>query len=300
MGTTVAPLDREAAQRALADMCAAAGLDPVGAELIRLGSNAMFRLRSAPLILRIGPNANGLPAAEREVAVAEWLAENDVPAVRVARTIAQPLALGDRVGTIWQSASDREEYGSTVDLARILRKLHALEPPSTVGLPQLDPCAVARRRIAAHVPAQDDRDFLNAKCDQLSERYEALAFVLSPGVIHGDASVGNVILDNAGRPLLSDLDGFCIGPREWDLVLTAMYFELYGWHTAEEYAAFVEVYEYDVMHWPGYEVMRDTRELLMVAWLAQKVSMDPAVAPELAKRIHALRSDGSRQDWLPL
>ena len=51
---------------------------------------------------------------------------------------------------------------------------------------------------------------------------------------------------------LTDLDGFAVGPREWDLVLTALYFERFGWHTAEEYAAFVETYGYDVMAWDGY------------------------------------------------
>jgi len=256
-------------------------------------------LQSAPLIVRIGPNSTRLVAARREVGVAEWLAANDVPAIRVARNIAQPLSLNGRVGTVWQSASDREEYGTTSELAAILRRLHALEPPATLDLPLLDPFTVARERIVSNFSA-GDRDFMNERCTKLAQRYAELGFVLPGGVIHGDASVGNVIRDDQGHGLLSDLDGFAIGPREWDLVLTARYYERYGWHTLDEYREFVQVYGYDVMEWSGYEVLSDVRELLMVAWLAQKVSMDRVTAPELAKRMRAIRLGGSRKDWQPL
>jgi hypothetical protein len=42
-----------------------------------------------------------------------------------------------------------------------------------------------------------------------------------------------------GSPVLVDLDGFAVGPREWDLVLTAMYFERFGWHNKEEHLQFL-------------------------------------------------------------
>jgi hypothetical protein len=85
---TLAALDRKAARRALLDMCAAADLDPDGAELIRLGSHAMFRLRSAPLIVRISPNSTRVIAARREVAVAEWLAAKECRPLNRARYLA--------------------------------------------------------------------------------------------------------------------------------------------------------------------------------------------------------------------
>jgi Phosphotransferase enzyme family len=99
--------------------------------------------------------------------------------------------------------------------------------------------------------------------------------VLIAGTVHGDASVGNVIRDRDGHPLLADLDGFAIGPREWDLVLTALYYENFGWHTAEEYRTFADTYGYDVMAWPGHPVLRDVREFLMVAWEAVLSRRDP-------------------------
>jgi hypothetical protein len=53
-------------------------------------------------------------------------------------------------------------------------------------------------------------------------------------------SVGNVLVDAAGQPRLVELDGCAIGPREWDLALTALYYERFGWHTGEEYEAFCQ------------------------------------------------------------
>ena len=132
---------------------------------------------------------------------------------------------------------------------------------------------------------------------ELQPAYEAMEFELERGVIHGDANVGNVIRDRSGAPLLADLDSFAIGPREWDLVLTALYFERFGWHTEREYRQFVDGYGFDIMQWSGYQVMADVRELLMVAWLAEKAVSEATAAEEFARRVETLRSGGSRRDW---
>ena len=79
------------------------------------------------------------------------------------------------------------------------------------------------------------------------------------GVIHGDANVGNVLLDERGQAVLIDLDSFSMGPREWDLIQTALFYDRLGWHTEEEYRTFVEVYGYDIMQWDGYETLADMR-----------------------------------------
>ena len=106
--------------------------------------------------------------------------------------------------------------------------------------------------------------------------------------------------DRNGAPVLIDLDGFADGPREWDLVLTAMYYDSFGWHTREEYEDFARAYGYDVRQWEGYPVLREIREFLMVTWLIQKAAAGDAwSATEAAKRITALRTGASRMDWLP-
>jgi hypothetical protein len=56
-----------------------------------------------------------------------------------------------------------------------------------------------------------------------------------------------------------DLDNFATGPRKWDLIQTAIFYDRLGWHTREEYEAFTKVYGYDIMQWPGYPMLADIR-----------------------------------------
>ena len=118
-------------------------------------------------------------------------------------------------------------------------------------------------------------------------------------MIHGDAGIGNVLHDSQGRPVVIDLDGFAIGPREWDLALTAIYYDSFGWHTRDEYETFVRVYGFDIMQWPGYPTMRAVREFLMVTWVIQRAGDSQRIAAEASKRIAALRTGASRKDWQP-
>ena len=108
-----------------------------------------------------------------------------------------------------------------------------------------------------------------------------------------------MLCDRHGNPVVIDLDGFAVGPREWDLALTAIYYDSFGWHTREEYEDFVRVYGFDIMAWPGYPVMRAVREFLMVTWVIQKAAESEQAAAEAAKRIAALRTGASRKDWQP-
>jgi hypothetical protein len=292
-------LTEASARQTLAAACEAAGLDPDGSRLMRLGDHAMFMLAPA-VVVRIARSAAYVRDARKEVLVARWLESVEYPAVR-ALAIDQPLVIDGRVVSFWHALSNEgATYGTTAEVALLLLRLHGLTPPDSLGLTELRPFARAARRIETALwLSSGDREFLRARHEQLAERYERLAFGLPNGVIHGDASVGNVIRDAAGQAVLIDLDGFAIGPREWDLVLTAMYFDSFGWHTQAEYEQFVDIYRFDVMDWPGYPVLRDIREFLMVTWLSQKGADDGQAAAEVRKRIASLRSGGSRRDWLP-
>jgi hypothetical protein len=78
-----------------------------------------------------------------------------------------------------------------------------------------------------------------------------------------------------------------------------MYYERYGWHTAEEYAAFVQGYGFDLLRWPGYEVLREVRELSMVVWLAGSINGNPNKRAELDRRMASLRSGSGFDQWRP-
>lgn len=284
---------------ALTPACAAVGLDSTGARLLRLGEHAVFRL-AAPVVVRVGRSRSYETAARTEIAVARWLEREDYPAVR-AVSVVQPQVVHNKVVTFWATlADDGTDYGSVAEVANLLKRLHAMSAPSNLGLEELRPFGRAGRRISqATWLNNDDRDFLHHRQEQLGADYQHLSFALPAGIIHGDASVGNVIRDTGGRAVLIDLDGFALGPREWDLVVTAMYYDSFGWHSKDEYQDFARIYGFDVMTWDGYPVLRDIREFLMVTWLAQKGASDARSAAEVRKRISALRTGASRKDWRP-
>lgn len=290
------PFSEAAARRALEDACVSVGLDPRDAELIRLGENGVFRLRAHAVVARVGRSAANAPMASRQLSIARWLAACDVPAIR-ALDVQQPAIVRGRVVTFWEAADDKVRYGSTRDLGLILGQLHALPRPD-FALPPLEPFASTRARIAAVPISEHDRRYLAERCDELESAYQRLDFALGDAALHGDANVGNLILDRHDRALLSDLDSFCVGPREWDLVLTAMFYRRFGWHSADEYASFVRSYGYDILQWDGFDVLADVRELLMVAWLAQNVRHDQ-VADEFAGRLDTMRTGAPRTTWRP-
>jgi aminoglycoside phosphotransferase (APT) family kinase protein len=279
--------------------CAVVGLDPDGARLLRTGSNAVYRL-TGPVIVRVSRQGADAAAARRAIAVARWLQSADYPSVR-ALGFDQPVVVDGHVVTFWEPVSDDgDRYSTVAEVAQVLAQLHALVPPDDLELPVLSPFECAADRISASQWLRAaDRDFLTAQLARLQHDYADLRFALEPGVIHGDASIGNVLRGSQGKPALIDLDGFATGPREWDLALTAVYFDSFGWHTSQEYQAFARVYGFDIMRWPGYPVMREVREFLMVTWIIQQAAENKAAAAEASKRIAALRTGASRKDWQP-
>jgi aminoglycoside phosphotransferase (APT) family kinase protein len=286
-------------RNALEQACVAAGVDADGARLLRIGSNAVYRLKP-PVIVRVSRPGADADQVRRTVAVARWLESVDYPSVRAA-DVDQPVTVDGHLVTFWEAVSDDgDHYASTAEVAEVLVKLHSLTAPDDLHLPALAPFANAPRRIETNTWLNpEDRAFLITMLARMRAAYDGLEFTLPPGVTHGDANVGNVLRDRHGNPVVIDLDGFAIGPREWDLALTAIYYDSFGWHTRDEYENFVRVYGFDIMQWPGYPVMRAVREFLMVTWVIQKAAESAQAAAEAAKRIAALRTGASRKDWQP-
>ena len=59
----------------LEEACSEAGLQSDGAELIRMGEKALFRLPSDRVVVRIARGIDVFEDAQKEVAVAAWLHE---------------------------------------------------------------------------------------------------------------------------------------------------------------------------------------------------------------------------------
>lgn len=290
----------EAQTRALLQQaCAATGLSADGARLLRLGSNAVYRL-AAPVVARIARPDADPETARRTVAVARWLQAADYPAVR-AIDVDQPVMIDGHAVTFWEAIShDGDEYATIVQVAEVIAQLHKLTAPESLYLPKLEPFENAGHRIAdSEWLSSDDREYMTSELARLQGEYAQLDFALPPGVIHGDANIGNVLCDERGNPVVIDLDGFAIGPREWDLIQTALYFDHYDWHTRGEYRTFTSAYGYDIMQWPGYPVLASVREFILVTWIIQKAAESEKTSGEARKRVDALKNGASRKNWLP-
>ena len=293
---TGSPFTARTAREALTHACQRAGRGESPAELIRLGSNAVFRV-DADTIARVAPSLAHLDNAATQVAISRWLASLDYPAVR-AVDVPQPVQADGRVVTFWKSVTPGTEYAPIDQVADLIRRLHELPPPEGIRLPELRPFGNPDDPPPTFDGLVDeDAAFLRDRIVWAAQTFPVLDFPLGVGVIHGDANVGNVLLNENGQAVLIDLDNFSIGPREWDLIQTALFADRLGWHTEEEYRTFVEVYGYDITKWDGYETLADMREVAMTTWMAKKATHDEGAAAEAHKRITAMRTGGSRRDW---
>ena len=90
----------------LRDACTQAGVSSDGAELLRLGENAIYQLAAAPVVVKIARSADQLRRVERELCVARWLAAADVPAIRPLEEIDQPI-VADRTPGLLLARCDR-------------------------------------------------------------------------------------------------------------------------------------------------------------------------------------------------
>jgi aminoglycoside phosphotransferase (APT) family kinase protein len=284
------------ALRALTRVCQQVGLGCGSPELIRMGSNAVFRIDS-DVIARVAPYASCRSNADKQIEVARWLAAIDYPAVR-ALGVRQPIEADGRVVTFWESVAEETVYAPIADVAALIKRLHSLTPPPTLPLPPLQPFGSDSDPLPDFPGlAPEDARYLRGRVEWARSSFPRLPFVLPLGVIHGDANVGNVLMRSDGNAVLIDLDSFSMGPREWDLAQTALFFDRLGWHTEDEYRTFVDVYGYDLMQWAGYADLADIREIAMTSWLSKKAGNSPEAAVEAAKRVEAIRSGGSRRDW---
>jgi aminoglycoside phosphotransferase len=268
------------------------GINTAQAELVTQGEIAVYDLRGLWMIARIARTTDYLPDLTTEVEVARWLESAGFRAARLAGPADQPIIEGGRVVTFWAQVAEHKHYGTVPELASLLRRLHDLDPPSSLFLPELRPFKGAQARIARAELREDDREFLLSRLGDLRDRYAELDFVLPRGPIHGNASVSSVLplMWDSRTRVLVDLDCFTVGPREWDLLLTAMYFERFGWHTDDEYLEFASGYGFDVMRWPGYPVLRNIRELILLTWLALNPWSLPEIHAEVSGRIADLRN----------
>jgi len=306
----------ERSRRALATICAAVGLDCSDAVPVKLTVNAVYRLPSAGVIVRIARSPALAHRAETVVTVARWLAQQEIPAVRLLPGVPAPVRADGVVGTLWVDASrpgrlGRAPFGgpagpsgpaigrrtTATELAAALRRLHALNPPAT--LPRWDPLDDVERRIDdAEGLAPADRVFLRDMTDRLRAALADVSYELPPVLLHGDAHLGNLLRAADGRAVLCDFDSSCVGPAEWDLVPVAVG-RIRFRYPAEHQRELAAGYGFDVTTWPGFGVLRAVRELKLVTSVVPLLASSPAIAAQFALRMASLRYRDESVRWYP-
>jgi aminoglycoside phosphotransferase (APT) family kinase protein len=280
-----------------------AGLDPGSVELIRRGSNAMYRL-PGKVVARLGPPGSHAVAA-KEVAVASWLASAGIDTVRPLPGVPQPTMTEDgRPITWWQELASHRP-ATTAELGRALAAVHKLDVPTDPVLGDLDPFARCKDRILdAGSVGQADREWLLAHLERLQGRWRQLVADRSGrwGVVHGDAWQSNVVATSDGRLVLLDLEHVAVGPPEWDLAVLAVDHTDFDRVSTADYQGFVEAYGgYDVTTWPRFRTLGETWELRWTCFALAHASRGGPAAAKADHRIRCLQGRLPRPwTWNPI
>ncbi|MEV6859876.1 aminoglycoside phosphotransferase family protein [Streptosporangium subroseum] len=286
----------EEAFTVLREVCEDLGIDHRDAELLRVRSNAVFKLRSE-IVVRIATAPNALTRLPLVLAVARWLAEQGFPAVRPADEISdQPVVHEGRVVTFWHyvPASGRP---TTTELGEILRSLHRLPVPPVALKRFADPLSEVRRAVDRSqelTPCQ--QGWLRDRIAELTDRWSGLGVDGSPVLLHGDAWIDNLLRCTDGHVVLCDWDGVAVGPREWDLVHTYHGQRRFGL-TAADVDAFADAYGSDLRSWPGYSTLMEVRDLYAVGIHIRNAGADPFSRRELPRRLDSLTRGEKHARW---
>jgi aminoglycoside phosphotransferase (APT) family kinase protein len=281
------------AQTALDEACRAVGLDASTAELMRVGENTLFRLAGG-VVARV-TRTGQLAAAAKEVQVSGWLRSLGVPVVDALPNIDQPVAVDGRAVTFWRELPPHR-FSTLAELADVLRRVHRLPPPP-FALPPVSPFVRQRERVTEAMSVADgDRDWLLRHLEDLEARYADLPDGLVWCAVHGDIWAGNVVVTDDG-PIILDLERFAYGPPEWDLTSIAIDYTTFGDLSAADWADFSWRYGYDVTTWPGFEILRDARELRKVTFAIQMAEQRPDLSAQAAYRLECIQGRHGPRPW---
>lgn len=272
--------------------CRMVGLDITGALLLRHQTNGVYRLPAAPVVVKVA--RPGTHHMRQVVALVHWLIEQGVPTVPLLDGVEQPLDVHGYDVTLWQYLPQTRPILAG-DLAEPLAVLHrGLAPP--MDLPHLDALASIRHSIEhSRILTIEERAILRGKWERLSELVPRLTYHDAPRLLHGDPQHRNMLWDDQiNRPVLCDWEGAVIGPVEWDLVTIEIHCRRFG-RPEQEYRDFCTSYGTDIRDWPGYDVLRDLRELRMITSNARKSPASSWEAEEVHRRIARLDAEPTEQ-----
>lgn len=260
--------------------------------LLRLGENALYRILGTDLLLRVARAGTDPRDVARTVMAATRLRANGVPVCEPAvhEYSGEPMVFENGVVSVWTYYSEQPDgHPDFSDFGRAIRMLHVSSGELAPILPSWKPLEVIRRRlrtaIRIGVPGEWVDDLAH-RADDLEALLSTFEPVLSTGVIHGDAHVGNLVASEDG-PILIDLDDLSNGPRDADFAPTIVQTRRFGL-TADRWVEFTSAYGLpDPWMLHGSPLVR-LRELFMIVWLLQQYGNSKIVDHEIELRIRSL------------
>lgn len=283
-------------KRILEKACEESGLDVSSAVLLRHQTNGVYLLSGDGIIAKVARPDYSLLHIERTVELIAWLMRIGFPTVPLAE-FNQPIVIDGSAVTLWKYLPQIRPM-SAVDIGEPLRELHSLpHPPASVpDLPGLDAIAAIKFSLDHESILTDvEHEFLTQRLVSLAADMGGLHYEGSPCVLHGDPQHGNALWDG-DRAVLSDWESVVVGPAEWDLVTIEIHCRRFG-HPPDTYAAFCNAYGRDIRKWAGFPLLRDVRELRMIATNARKSAPGSPSAMEVRRRIAELRGAQTTSTW---
>ncbi len=277
---------------ALAGICKEAELEADDAQLIKYTNNAVYILPHENVVVRFGVGNLASQRAQHVTRIAQWLDQQEAPAVRLAGTH-NPILFENCSATIWEQLEASNPDWSGADLADALRGWRTLSTPD--GLKRWDPFSKARANLAMAdgLPAED-HSWLSQQWAETEAKYGEIYQSLDLGLLHGDAYIGNLLRRRDGRFVLCDFDETSVGPLDYDLVVAAVSAVRFGaTRDHEELASKLGV---DVTRSPSWPVLSRIRELVLVTSVIPDLSNRPDIARVHAHRLATLRS-GETELW---
>lgn len=211
---------------AVKSICQQIGFGPVTPTLLKAAHHTSLLIASHEIVARVQsgePIATASERAGREIVVTRYLADRCAPTLAPIREFAGPHVRPPTVVTFWpyakhrRAASEADASVAAMSLATLhqaLRDFDGKLPPYTENL---DRCwdALSGDHLGAVLPAAD-KHLLEQEFRRLRRLVEAIDGRWVP--LHGDAHLGNLLLDDDGHnPLWVDFEDACLGPREYDI-----------------------------------------------------------------------------------
>ncbi|QOC89658.1 aminoglycoside phosphotransferase family protein [Micromonospora craniellae] len=273
------------------------GIGGANAFLLRLTNNAVFAVPEAGIVIRITRSYRLRQRVAKVAALGRWFAQINAPTIRLAPGYEEPIDVNGLQATIWTYLPPQVPKPDVTDLGNTLRSFHRLGPPD-LPLPVWDPIGDARARLADAEALRDtDRRFLLDWCDHLEPQIVVLNEQAPPGLVHGDAHAGNLLRHHDGRVVLCDFDATCLGP--WQVDLVAVPVGQVRFHRPGAHARLAAAYRYDVTTDPTWPILREARELKMVAAAVPLLASGPAVAHEFSVRLRSIQQRDDTARWTP-